>query len=121
MRHRASRRCAVAAFALLALAVAGAGVALVTSSRPHAGAVTSARSHDDHHARHEAVTPRAALSPTASAAHGSGLHVDVLAALAAVSAGALLLLGWVVVGRVRHRLPRLVTAALGARAPPALV
>jgi hypothetical protein len=124
MRRHASRPHAVAAALLLAVAAfcATAGVAFLTSSTADRSTVGSSRAHDETHTRHEAVTPRAAaLAPTSSAVHGSGLHVDVLAALAALSTGALLLLGWFVVGRVRHRLPRLVTAALGARAPPALV
>jgi hypothetical protein len=124
MRRRASRPQAVAALLLLALAAfcATAGVASLGAANADRSTIGSARAHDETHTRHDAVTPRAAaLSPTSSAAHGSGLHVDVLAAVAAVSTGALLLLGWFVGGRVRHRLPRLVTAALGARAPPALV
>jgi hypothetical protein len=127
MRRRASRPHAVAAALLLALGAlvvfcATAGVVFLTAANADRSMVGSSRAHDETHTRHDAVTPRAAAhSPTSSAAHGSGLHVDVMAALAAVSTGALLLLGWFVVARVRHRLPRLVTAALGARAPPAPV
>jgi hypothetical protein len=124
MRRRASRPHAVAAALLLVVAAfcATAGVAFLTSSAAERSTVGSSRARDGTRTRHEAVTVRAAaLSPASSTAHGSGFHVDVLVALAAVSTAALLLLGWFVVGRVRYRLPRLVTAALGARAPPAVV
>ena len=120
MRHRASRLHAVVAALLLALGAlcTAAGVASLTSSASDSSAVSS-RAHDGGDRRPEAFAPRAtAVSPAKSGAHGSGLHLDLLAAFAAVGVGALLLLGWFTVGRARSLLPRLVTAPVGARAPP---
>jgi hypothetical protein len=124
MRHRASRCYTVVAALLLALGAVGTatGAASLTSNIADLSAVSSARSHEGADARHEAFAPRSTtVSPAKSGTHGAGPHLVLVAATAAVGAAALLLLGWFVVGRARHLLPRLVTAPLGARAPPALV
>ena len=98
-----------------------AGVASLTSSASDSSAVSS-HAHDGVDRRPEAFAPRVtAVSPAKAGAHSSGLHLDLLAAFAVVAAGALLLLCWFIVGRARSLLPRLVTAPVGARAPPALV
>jgi len=125
MHHRGSRLHAVVAALLLALGAVCtvAGVASLTSSTSDPSAVTSSRSrsHDGTDARREALSPRAPATAAAkSGRHASGPRVDLLGVAATVAAGALLLLVGFVAARARRLLPRLVTAPLGARAPPAL-
>lgn len=98
-----------------------AGVASLTSSASDSSAVASTRTHEGAEARPEAFAARTtAVASSKSGAHGSVLHLDVVAAIGALAA-VLLVLGWLVAGRARRLLPRLVIATLGARAPPALV
>jgi hypothetical protein len=117
MRHRASRLHAVVAALLLALGAwcTAAGVASLTSTTSDSSAVSSTRHHD-------ALTPRSpAVSSVKSGAHRPGLHLDLVAAIAALGAATLLLLGWLVARRARQLLTRFAIVPLGARAPPALV
>jgi hypothetical protein len=120
MRHRRSRLRAAIAALLLALGAmcTAAGVASLTSSTSHQSAVEPSRPHAE--ARHEAFAPRATSVSSKAGAQGAGPQLDLVAGVAALTA-VLLLLGWFVAGRARRVLPRLVTAPLGARAPPALV
>ena len=123
MHHRALRLHAVVAALLLALGATftAVGVASLTSSTSDPSAVSSTRAHEGAETRHEAFSSRGtAASSAKSGAHGTGLHLDLLAAATALAVG-LLLLGWCVGSRARRLLPRLVTAPLGARAPPVLV
>ena len=121
MRHRVSRVQAVVAALLLALGAmcTAAGVASLTSSTSGSSAVASPRAPEGAEPRHDALAPRATSVSAKAGAHASGPHLGLVAvtALAAV----LLLLGWFVAGRARRLVPRLVSAPLGARAPPALV
>jgi hypothetical protein len=121
MRHRGSRLRAVVAALLLALGAmfTAVGVASLTPSTAD-GSAASSRARHGAAARHDAFAPRGTSAPAKAAAQVAGLHLDLVAAVVALAA-ALLLLGWFVAGRARGLLPRLVTAPLGARAPPAFV
>jgi hypothetical protein len=122
MRHRGTRLRAVVAALLLALGAmfTAVVVASLSSSTSDSSAVTSTRTHEGAETRHEALSVRTTAVSSRAGIHVAGPHLDLVAAVAALAA-VLLLLGWLGTGRSRRLLPRLVTAPLGARAPPALV
>jgi hypothetical protein len=111
----------VVAALLLALGAmfTAVGVASLSSSTSDSSPVTSTRTREGAETRHDALAVRATAVSSRGAIHVAGPHLDLVVAGAALAA-VLLLLGWLVGGRSRRVLPRLVTAPLGARAPPAL-